>query len=189
MKYNIPAVIFAGGKSSRMGEDKALLAFGKHSTLSQYQYIRLQKLFKEVYISAKNNKFDFKANLLLDKYTESSPLVAIISIFEILHIDKIFILSVDAPFVTKEIIDKLITDKHTGDAIVAQSSSGLQPLCAVYYRSILPIAKKHLQEKNYRLTSLLEEANTHIYHFENDEKFSNLNHPHEYKAALEQTRH
>lgn len=44
MLLDIPCVIFAGGKSSRMGEDKALLPFGNFKTLTQYQLTRLQKV-------------------------------------------------------------------------------------------------------------------------------------------------
>jgi molybdopterin-guanine dinucleotide biosynthesis protein A len=43
-------VIFAGGKSSRMGEDKSLLPFGTFSSLAEYQYNRLSNIFDIVYI-------------------------------------------------------------------------------------------------------------------------------------------
>ena len=183
MKYNIPLVIFAGGKSSRMGKDKALLPFGEYDTLSEFQHKRLSKLFKKVYISAKENKFDFKTNIIEDKYKDNSPLVGIISIFETLNIDKVFILSVDAPFVNKEVIDKLINSNNRFDAVVAKSKSGVQPLCGVYKRSILPIAQEHLKNKNHRLNNLLKKVETQFVPFEDDTLFLNLNHPHEYERA------
>ena len=182
-KYNIPLIIFAGGKSSRMGQDKALLPFGDHSTLSEFQQVRLSKLFKKVYISAKENKFDFEANIIKDNYQESSPLVGIISIFETLKVDKVFILSVDAPFVNKEVIEKLINSNNRFDAVVAKSKSGIQPLCGVYKRSVLPVAQEHLKERNHRLQSLLKKVDTQFVPFEDDALFLNLNHPHEYEKA------
>jgi len=58
---DIPCVIFAGGKSSRMGEDKSLLPFSSFKTLTEFQLSRLSKIFKNVYISTKEkNKFEFK---------------------------------------------------------------------------------------------------------------------------------
>ena len=183
MKYNIPLVIFAGGKSSRMGQDKALLPFGEYNTLSEFQQARLSKLFKKVYISAKENKFDFEANVIEDKYKENSPLVGIISIFETLKVDKVFILSVDSPFVNNEVIDKLINSNNRFDAVVAKSKSGVQPLCGVYKRSVLPIAKEHLKNKNHRLNNLLKKIETQFVPFEDDTLFLNLNHPHEYEKA------
>ena len=183
IKYNIPLVIFAGGKSSRMGQDKALLPFGEYDTLSEFQHKRLSQLFKKVYISAKENKFDFKTDIIEDRYKDNSPLVGIISIFETLKVDKVFILSVDAPFVNKEVIDKLINSNNRFDAVVAKSKSGVQPLCGVYKRSVLPIAQEHLKNKNHRLQSLLKKVETQFVPFEDDTLFLNLNHPHEYEKA------
>jgi molybdopterin-guanine dinucleotide biosynthesis protein A len=188
IKYNIPLVIFAGGKSSRMGQDKALLPFGEFNTLSQFQQVRLSKFFKKIYISAKDNKFDFKTNVIEDKYKDDSPLVGIISVFETLKVDKVFILSVDAPFVTKDIIDKLINSNNRFDAVVAKSKSGVQPLCGVYKRSILAQAKEHLENKNHRLNNLLKKIDTQFVPFDDDTLFLNLNHPHEYENALKNFR-
>ena len=183
IKYNIPLVIFAGGKSSRMGQDKALLPFGEYNTLSEFQHKRLSQLFKKVYISAKENKFDFKTDIIEDRYKDNSPLVGIISIFETLKVDKVFILSVDAPFVNKEVIDKLINSNNRFDAVVAKSKSGVQPLCGVYKRSALPIAQEHLKNKNHKLNNLLKKVETQFVPFEDDALFLNLNHPHEYEKA------
>ena len=184
MKHTIPAVIFAGGKSSRMGKDKALLPFADCNTLSEFQYNKLTSLFNKVYISSKENKFDFDATVITDRYEESSPLVGIISLFETLEEDELFILSVDAPFVNKEVIEKLLNHKEKFDAIIAKSTSGTQPLCGVYRRSILPLAQKHLKEGNHRLNNLLRKANTQFVSFDDDTPFTNLNHPHEYESAL-----
>jgi molybdopterin-guanine dinucleotide biosynthesis protein A len=183
MKYNIPLIIFAGGKSSRMGQDKALLPFGEYKTLSEFQHERLSKLFKKVYISAKENKFDFDVNVIEDRHKESSPLVGIISVFETLKVDTIFILSVDAPFVNREVIDKLIHSNNRFDAVIAKSKSGIQPLCGVYKRSVLPMAQENLKEGNHRLRSLLKKVDTQFVPFPEDALFTNLNHPHEYEEA------
>ncbi len=184
MKHAIPAVIFAGGKSSRMGKDKALLPFADCNTLSEFQYNKLTALFDTVYISSKEEKFDFDAKVITDRYEESSPLVGIISIFETLEEDEVFILSVDAPFVNKEVIEKLLNHEEKFDAIIAKSTSGTQPLCGVYRRSILPLAQKHLKEGDHRLNNLLKEADTQFVSFEDNTPFTNLNHPHEYENAL-----
>jgi molybdopterin-guanine dinucleotide biosynthesis protein A len=183
IKYNIPLIIFAGGKSSRMGQDKALLPFGGYDTLSQFQQERLSKLFKKVYISAKENKFDFEGTVIEDRYKESSPLVGIASVFETLKVDKVFILSVDAPFVSKEVIDKLMSENNRFDVVIAKSKHGAEPLCGVYKRSVLPIAQANLKAGNHRLQSLLKKVETQFVPFEDYDLFLNLNHPHEYENA------
>jgi len=178
------AVVMAGGKSSRMQEDKALLPFGKVDTLAQYQLLRLSSFFSKVYLSSKSNKFNFLANLVEDNYPTSSPLVALISIFENLQLDEFFILSVDAPFVGKEVIEALyeaVEGKY--DVIVAKSSGGLEPLCAIYKRSFLEEAYVALKENNHRLQELFTKLSVKEVYFDNEEYFMNLNYPHEYKEA------
>ena len=179
------AVIFAGGKSSRMGEDKALLPFAHYPTLTEFQYDKLSTLFDKVYISAKENKFDFDCIVIQDNYTEDSPLIGLISVFETLKAEEVFILSVDAPFVNKETIEKLLKHNESKfDVVVAESPSGVQPLCGLYKRSILPLAYTQLEKENHRLGDLLRLANTLFVQFDEDDPFTNLNHPKEYQQAL-----
>jgi molybdopterin-guanine dinucleotide biosynthesis protein A len=183
MKQTIPAIIFAGGKSSRMGRDKALLPFGDAGSLAAYQYHRLHQYFEHVYLSAKENKFDFNAPLITDSYDIHSPLVGIVSAFEALDTPMLFILSVDAPFVDKTVIDTLIDAWKGEDAVIARSSGEVQPLCGLYSRSILPLAKGEMEKGNHKLKLLLESADTHYVDFEKSHLFLNLNHPHEYEEA------
>ncbi|MBT8348873.1 MAG: molybdenum cofactor guanylyltransferase MobA [Sulfurovum sp.] len=181
----IYAVIFAGGKSSRMREDKSLLPFGNYPTLTEFQQAKLSTLFDKVYISAKENKFDFNCRVIKDTYTENSPLVGLISVFETLKIEEVFILSVDAPFVDKETIQKILDHNDSrADVIVAQSPSGIQPLCGLYKKSILTLAYAQLERNNHRLSDLLRLANTLFVQFNEDVLFTNLNHPAEYQQAL-----
>ena len=179
------AVVFAGGKSSRMGQDKALLPFGGYSTLAEYQYRRLCRIFDRVYISAKSNKFDFEVDIIEDCYSDSSPLVGIVSIFETLNIDEVFILSVDAPFVDSKVISTLYARALSkSDVIVAKSPNGLEPLCGIYKRGVLEKAKKFLKNSNHRLQALLKEVDTQEIEFEQKWTFANLNYPVEYQKAL-----
>lgn len=182
--FDLPAVLFAGGKSSRMGRDKALLPFAGYSTLSEYQYVRLKALFKEVYISAKEDKFDFDAKIIYDRYAESSPLVGIVSVFETLAVDKVFILSVDAPFVDVSVMEALVAQSRDHDAVVAKTQSGRQPLCGIYSRAVVEVALKNMEKGDHRIGNVLKEVKSHFLFFENDALFANLNHPHEYEEAL-----
>ena len=185
MLNHYSAVIFAGGKSSRMGKDKSLLPFGSYPTLTQYQQERLKPWFQKVYISAKKNKFDFPCECIEDKQKESSPLVGLLSILESIEEEEVFVLSVDAPFVDQSVIEKILKSNDASyDAVVAKSPSGTQPLCGIYKKSILPLIYRQLERNNHKIKSLLELANTHNVNFKDDLPFTNLNHPHEYEKAL-----
>lgn len=186
--YDIPCVIFAGGKSSRMGEDKALLPFAGFNTLTQYQYVKLSKLFKNVYISCKDkSKFHFNAAFIEDKEDTNvyAPTIGFITAFEKLRSDKIFVLSVDTPFVSENEIKELLkSDDNSYDATIAKSDDGIQPLCGIYHISLLPSFNKMLQTNEHKLGFLLKNAHTKYVYFSQTQPFLNLNHPHQYQEAL-----
>lgn len=186
--FNIPCVIFAGGKSSRMGEDKALLPFAGKPTLIQYQYERLQKIFKNVYISCKDpKKFDFQANFIEDISREDifAPTIGFVSIFNLLHVNKIFVLSVDTPFVGEQEINKILKHKDQGfDAIIAKTQDTLHPMCGLYNRRLHDTFQNMLQTNQHKLTKLLQDANTLFVEFNNESNFLNLNNPSQYQEAL-----
>jgi molybdenum cofactor guanylyltransferase len=187
--FNIPCVIFAGGKSSRMGEDKALLPFSTFSTLTEYQYSRLSKLFKNVYISTKKkDKFSFEANFILDDSSNDltyAPTSGFIAAFKQLNVDKVFVISVDAPFIGEHEISKLLdADINTKDATIAKTSRGIEPMCGIYHLSLLNSFINMQKEGSHKLLSLLQNTKTTYIEFSNDKAFLNLNHPHEYQEAL-----
>ena len=175
----------AGGKSSRMKRDKALLPFGGYHSLAEYQYERFKSSFAKVYLSAKENKFDFSVEIIEDCYGQSSPLVSLISIFETLNdVDEVLVLSVDSPFVTEEHFQALFTRaEKERDIIVAKSPMGIEPLCAIYRRSMLVLAKEMLKKNQHRLQTLLERAKTQKVLFADEKPFMNLNYPMDYALA------
>ena len=183
---DIPCVIFAGGKSSRMGEDKALLPFAGTSSLTEYQYNKLSKIFSHVSISCKSQeRFTFSADFIEDKDEHFSPTAAFVTIFETLQVERFFALSVDTPFITEEIFTTLYNaDASHFDATVARLDNKLQPLCGIYHRSLYDKFKEMQQRNLHKLTLLLQESNTNRITFHNEKAFFNLNHPEEYAQAL-----
>ena len=185
---DIPCVIFAGGKSSRMGEDKALLPFGNFDTLAEFQLFRLSKIFKTVYISCKNkSKFNFEANFIEDIKSDSiyAPTLGFVSVFENLQCESFFVISVDSPFIGKNEIEKIaLSDELHVDATVAKRAGTIEPMCGIYHSSISENFSYMLKEDNHKLGFLLKASNTLYVDFENDKSFLNLNHPHEYQEAL-----
>ena len=185
---DIPCVIFAGGKSSRMGEDKALLPFSNSPTLTQFQLQKLQKLFKYVYISCKNkDKFDFEANFIEDVKTDNifAPTTGFIAVFKELEAKSFFVISVDTPFISKNVIEKIIeNDNPHAEATIARLACGIQPMCGIYHRSLKNKFIKMLDADNHKLGFLLKNSDTTYVDFEDEKPFLNLNNPYEYKEAL-----
>jgi molybdopterin-guanine dinucleotide biosynthesis protein A len=182
----IPCVIFAGGKSSRMGEDKALLPFASYTTLTQYQHARLSLIFSSVYISCKSKeKFPFQAKFLEEDAEVFAPTAGFIHTLQTLKTERFFAISVDSPFIDASIIQTLYTqDKADVDATVAKTPQGIQALCGIYHRSITPYFEQALTNNQHKLSSLLRQANTQFVEFNNTKSFLNLNHPSQYQEAL-----
>ncbi len=183
--FSIPCVIFAGGRSSRMGSDKALLPFGKAHSLVEFQYRRLNQLFEKVYISTKEDKFDFEAPLILDLPSEElfAPTAGFIAMFQKLDAEVVFVISVDTPFVEAMQIENLIEAYHQQDAVITKTKQGTHPMCGLYHRRLLPRFEMMMKTQKHRLGQLLKEVDTTYVMFKEEAPFSNLNHPHEYEAA------
>ena len=170
-----------------MGQDKALLPFGGYDSLAEYQFVRLRKLFKKVYISTKEAKFDFNAPLICDETPETlyAPTAGFQAVFNTLGEEQLFIISVDTPFIGEQEISALLEQDDDGlDAVIAKTTTGTHPLCGIYHRSLLPAFEKMIQEKKHRLGQLLQRANTRYLLFDDEAPFMNLNHPQEYQEAL-----
>ena len=180
------AVILAGGKSSRMGEDKSLMPFGGYNSMVEYQYRRLETLFKNVYISAKDNKFDFDANIILDRYPQSSPLVAIASILEELN-DDFFLISVDMPLLSFDAINTLLEaynrDKKC-DIYVLESPNGLEPTATIYTKNILKKIENNLKNGIHRLNYLINSSDKVTIKWNNYSEFININDKKSYNLAI-----
>jgi len=187
--FSTPCIIFAGGKSSRMGEDKALLPFAGYKTLAHYQYERLSKIFTTVYISCKDSsKFDFDANFLedIDTNTTFAPTVGFVTAFKNLDSERFFALSVDTPFVTQKEIEELFeADEPKYDATIARTEEGMQPLCGIYHASLQKNFEEMLKKENHKLGQLLKSVHTKYVPFRQTHPFLNLNHPHQYQEALQ----
>ena len=185
--FEITCVILSGGKSSRMGEDKSLLPFSYSQTLIQYQYDRLKPYFKNIYISSKIDKFNFleKDSLILDKNKNIfSPILALDTIFEKFKNQKIFIITVDTPFVSIDSIDKLIKESRDYDICVAQTEK-THNLCGVFSSNISSTIKTMIQNDIHKIGYLLNNSIHKILNFPNDGEFININNKDDYKIALE----
>ncbi|MDR1911208.1 MAG: NTP transferase domain-containing protein [Helicobacteraceae bacterium] len=177
---NVCAVILAGGKSKRMGANKALLPFGGFSTLAEYQFRRLKAcgLFESVALSLKAPLLPFEAPLILDESELFAPIMALAAILKRAANDRVFILAVDTPFFNdfRRLID------IDAPAAIARSYSGIHPLCAVYNRSLLPRFENAIKNGEYSIKKALKEAP--IVYADFDEKsLINLNYPDQYQRA------
>ena len=188
--HTMVCVLFAGGKSSRMGKNKALLPFDDKESLARYQYERLEKIFERVYLSTKDaGLFDhFDANVIEDEIGKEvyAPTAGFVNVFNHLRAETmIFVLSVDTPFVGNAIIDKCMAVRDDDyDAIIVRTPGGIHPLCGIYSRSLEEPLMKMLQEDDHKLGQLLKNAKVHYIDIEDEDALLNMNTPEDYDKAL-----
>jgi len=179
---DIPCVILSGGASRRMGEDKSLLPFKNSPTLIEYQYKKLLKIFSTVYISSKTNKFDFNANIIYDNSQETfSPMIALQSILKQIKEEKVFIVTVDVPFIETNTFISLVKQSAKYDVTIAKDDSFTHNLCGVFSTSLIPLIKILLDDNIHKINTLIENSNSsQKIHFNKSEQFNNINTKEEY---------
>ena len=186
MYCDISCVILCGGQSKRMGEDKSLLHF-KNTTLWQYQYDKYSKIFKNVYLSSKTNKFD---SIDDDKITFDNdnnifaPLIALDSIFKTIDTQKVFIVSVDTPLIRLDTIDKLISYSKDYDITVAKTDTKIHNLCGVFDTKIKSKLQNMLDDENYKINFLIKNSNYYEVYFDDEMQFINTNTKDEYMTFI-----
>jgi molybdopterin-guanine dinucleotide biosynthesis protein A len=171
-----------------MGEDKALLPFRQTPTLTQYQYNKLSKLFKNVYLSSKNNKFDFinDDKIIFDNLqNNSSPMIALDSIFDFIKNDKVFIITVDTPLVEEDTIKKLIESSEHYDVTIAKDSDKTHNLCGVFSKQLSNKIKELIHDDIHKINFLIKRYSKYKeVLFKNESQFININEYKDYQKAL-----
>ena len=186
--FALPCIIFAGGQSRRMGTDKALLPFGNSGSLAVYQFRRLAPLFEHIYLSVRDPRpfvHDFPVIVDQDSTDYAAPTAAFIAVFSTLRVERIFVLSVDTPFIDANVIATLIkSDRPNLDAVVARTAQGIHPLCGIYHRRLEKNFLDMHRTDKHRLGTLLQNAEVAYVDFEDESLFTNLNDRQSYEAAL-----
>lgn len=182
---NIPCVILCGGKSSRMGSDKALLPFPVEP-LAIFMSKKMKKIFPKVYLSLKNpNPFhSYGVDFIQEGGSEFAPMIGIKEAFEQLESDKIFFISVDTPFITEKVIHTLIAESIEG-VVYAKDNHKEHYLCGVYSRISYDILLNLIKKQDYKMSCFINLLSHKCINFQDPEIFSNLNTHEHYLKALE----
>ena len=181
-KKQLTGIILCGGKSSRMGSNKALLNLNGKYIISHVIDV-LSPFCDEIIISTNNShlysKFNFKC--IADEKKNIGPIGGIYTLLNNSVYQDNIILSCDIPFVEKEFI-KYLLDNYNGEtALIPQHDNGkAEPLCAVYNKSILKYVNQQIANSDFKLMNLLSKSNANFlsvdeWEYYTEKLFSNLN--------------
>lgn len=177
----VKGLVLVGGKSTRMGKDKANLEYyGK----LQKEVVKalLESVNIEVFYSVKNA---LNANEIPDAFYNLGPFGGICSAFQKDPNSAWFVLATDLPFVDEELVEILLSKRNTAKvatAIKGKNKDFVEPLITIYEPKAYPILLQYLAQGYSCPRKMLINSDVEI--IEVDDKFiRNVNTPEEFDAA------
>lgn len=152
--------MLAGGASSRMGKDKALLPY-RGAALVEYVAGEVRRACGSVWLVAAEDRYSHLGiPCLPERYAGFGPMSGIEAALRVGGFEWSLIVACDMPGITAEVLQPLVTATQGAvcDAVVAAAPGGqLEPLCAVYHAGTLPRFASALAAGDYAVHKLLKE--------------------------------
>ena len=192
MEEKISVVILCGGKSTRMGQDKAELCLNGKTFLSRLEENLEQADEILLSVQEKTDHPESKRKHVPDQFQGCGPLAGVHAAMEYCKNAVLFVVSCDSPFVDFEIAKKLLPylTEHVDAVIPVDQSGKKHVLCALYRREIRSLIGKHLKAGDFKVQHVLDEIRVCYVAVERltdeDYKFLNINTPQEYMRMIEQ---
>lgn len=187
------AVILAGGKSSRMGTNKALLKINQKMNIEGI-CDKLNILFDDIILVTNDPKaYEFlEVRMTADEYPGMGPLAGLHAGLKASDYDVNLVVACDMPFVSAELAEVMIRYCRGYDAVVPVINGKQHPLFAIYKKEIAEVAAKCIKDGELRMKHLLDLIHVR-YVTEKDlagfsgtdieRVFFNMNHPQDYEDA------
>lgn len=159
---DVTVFVLAGGKSMRMGTDKAFVDFEGRTLLARALDLA-RSVTADVRIVGAREKFARFAPVVEDIFRERGPLGGIHAALRTSETELNFMLAVDMPFVSSAFLQYVIGVAHTENAasvIVPRPNGHWQPLCAVYRRRFAAAAEKALLAGDNKIDLLFRATET-----------------------------
>jgi molybdopterin-guanine dinucleotide biosynthesis protein A len=171
--------VVAGGQSSRMGRDKARLAY-RDSTLIEHAIRRAREATPDVRVlcGPKRRYEEFGVPVIEDPVCGVGPLAGLYAALLSASVDgreRIFWLAVDLPLVTAALLQGLLAGLDRADVVMARTDRGPEPLCAAFQTEpALAAVRRALLDGRLKLTSAFGGLLVHPLDSE-DAAFANIN--------------
>src|SRR5580693_5040871 len=153
------AFILAGGKSSRMGADKAFVVLDGRTLLERALDLA-RTLTPDVTIVGAASKFQRFGPVVEDVFPGCGPLGGIHAALRASRAELNLMLAGGVPFVTPALLEFLIARARGSAAMVTVPRIGgrWQPLCAVYRREFADAAEAALRAGRYKIDALFDQV-------------------------------
>lgn len=176
--------VVAGGKSSRMGRDKALLNLDGETLIAR-ALRKLRYVCAEAAIAGGGADLAGFGRVIPDEMPGCGPLGGIVAALEQSAYEWNLFLAVDMPFVPESALRALLAAAGGSEMILlAQADGYIQPLCGVYSRRALPVLRAELEAGRLKLKdAAVATGGCRYVQMGKVGWFRNLNTPEEFRAA------
>ena len=156
---DVTAVILAGGQSSRMGSNKALLPI-RGGRIIEVIYRHLSELFAEVLLVTNHpEQYDFlSCRKVPDRFTGMGALAGLHAGLYHALTPHIFTVACDMPYLDRNLIRRLVALRDQADVVIPVGGHGLEPLHALYATSCLPFMEQSLLADRRRIVSFFPQV-------------------------------
>ena len=155
------AALLAGGKSTRMGQDKAALVVdGRPLWERQLDLLRTTHPAELLISGPPDGPYaGCGIRIVPDVHAGLGPLSGIAALLSACASEWLLVLAVDLPAMKPEFLAMLLQEtQHYACGVVPVTGSGLiEPLAAVYPKAALPAAERHLAARQLKLADFVEE--------------------------------
>ncbi len=157
----VSGVILAGGKSSRMGSNKALLPY-KGGRFIEAIHRQLSEIFEEVLLVTNNpEQYDFlPCRKVADIFPGAGALAGLHSGLYHSGNPAIFAVACDMPYLNNELVRHLAGRADAGSVLIPEGPAGLEPLHAVYGKDCLAAIEETLLQGEKRILSFFDRVKT-----------------------------
>ena len=183
--------ILAGGKSSRMGEDKGLIMHNGKALVRHVidAAIPLGTPIKFIGAPATYHRFGYDS--IQDKIAAQGPAGGILSALTDSTSEKVLVLPCDMPGIRTSWLRLLVEKSSALDVLISESKSGAEPLCGVYSCSIRDRWEKSMLNGVLKLTDLIGQFDNGTlkvseFPFKDQNMFANINTPADLEKLQEQ---
>ena len=162
------SIILAGGRSSRMGSDKALLPLPGNEQISFVEHLAsvLAPIGSEVLLVVRDETQALayaslrNVRIVIDQIPDYGPLMGLYSGLSAMHSTSMYalVMAVDMPFVQPALLTYLLSQAQGDSMLVPVVEDTPQVLLAVYPRTILPTIEALLRQGRRDPRSLLKAA-------------------------------
>ncbi len=175
-------ILLAGGKSERMGIDKAFIDFQERK-LYEYPLDILRELCSQVIISSSDKRFKITGHdVVPDEIKDIGPIGGIYTCLQKIKDDKALVMSCDIPFISIDFMRLLSSESGNYDITIGiNKNKQPEPLIGIYNKRILKKIEEQIYSKKYKISSLFENLNVKLIDpqamgWDTDELFFNVNH-------------